>query len=314
MMTTSLLNTLLACGVALAIPGLINRVRARLAGRKGIRFAQLTFALAFAFYDVRLLLRKGAVYSPTVSALFRAAPAVYLGAAFTALLFIPVGDLAPLLSFDGDLICFAYLLALGRFALILAALDTGSSFEGMGASREALYGALAEPALLFAGATLALVCGFTSMAEVKGFVSMSGMHTAVVLLLTAYVLLKLVFVESGRVPVDDPRTHLELTMIHEVMCLDYCGIDLAMIKIAGWFKTAALALLAANTALMAFDCRWWTAAPLAVLLTGAAVGVVESTRARNKLVRNTTFLLTLAALAALVFFTGYLLQSDIEIR
>ncbi len=144
--------------------------------------------------------------------------------------------------------------------------------------------------------------------------SMSGMHTAVVLLLTAYVLLKLVFVESGRVPVDDPRTHLELTMIHEVMCLDYCGIDLAMIKIAGWFKTAALALLAANTALMAFDCRWWTAAPLAVLLTGAAVGVVESTRARNKLVRNTTFLLTLAALAALVFFTGYLLQSDIEIR
>lgn len=116
MMTTSLLNTLLACGVALAIPGLINRVRARLAGRKGIRFAQH-------LYDVRLLLRKGAVYSPTVSALFRAAPAVYLGAAFTALLFIPVGDLAPLLSFDGDLICFAYLLALGRFALILAALD-----------------------------------------------------------------------------------------------------------------------------------------------------------------------------------------------
>lgn len=310
MMTTSLLNTLLACGVALAIPGLINRVRARLAGRKGIRFAQH-------LYDVRLLLRKGAVYSPTVSALFRAAPAVYLGAAFTALLFIPVGDLAPLLSFDGDLVCFAYLLALGRFALILAALDTGSSFEGMGASREALYGALAEPALLFAGATLALVCGCTSFADLTAgalSVSMSGMHTAVVLLLTAYVLLKLVFVESGRVPVDDPRTHLELTMIHEVMCLDYCGIDLAMIKIAGWFKTAALALLATDTALMAFDCRWWTAAPLAVLLTGAAVGVVESTRARNKLVRNTTFLLTLAALAALVFFTGYLLQSDIEIR
>ena len=221
----------------MAIPGLINRVRARLAGRKGIRFAQH-------LYDVRLLPRKGAVYSPTVSALFRAAPAVYLGAAFTALLFIPVGDLAPLLSFDGDLICFAYLLALGRFALILAALDTGSSFEGMGASREALYGALAEPALLFAGPRWRSCAAARSFADLTAgalFVSMSGMHTAVVLLLTAYVLLKLVFVESGRVPVDDPRTHLELTMIHEVMCLDYCGIDLAMIKIAGWFKTAALA-------------------------------------------------------------------------
>ena len=101
------LNTLLLLLAALAIPGLINRTRALLAGRKGIRFAQH-------LYDVRLLLRKGAVYSPTTTAVFRAAPSVTLGTALVAALFVPVGDLRPVLSFDGDLVAFTYLLALGR--------------------------------------------------------------------------------------------------------------------------------------------------------------------------------------------------------
>jgi len=298
------LNLLLLIAAALAIPGLINRTRALLAGRKGIRFTQH-------LYDLRLLLRKGAVYSTTTSALFRAAPSVYLGAAFTALLFIPVGNLRPVLSFDGDLAAFAYTLALGRTALVLAALDTGSSFEGMGASRETLYGALAEPALLLILATLALVSGCTSFAAVFGPEGAPALRFTVVLLLAAYVLMKLVFTESGRIPVDDPRTHLELTMIHEVMCLDYCGVDLAFIKAAGWLKTAALSMLAADAAAAAWCPHWWFTAPLAVLLTGLTVGIVESTQARNKLIRNTTFILTIAALAALVFFTGYLLQLNL---
>ena len=108
------LNTLLILLTAVCIPGLINRTRAVLAGRRGIRFAQH-------LYDVRLLLRKGAVYSTTASALFRAVPSVYLGSAIVAALFIPVGELKSLLSFDGDIVCFAYLMALGRFALILGA-------------------------------------------------------------------------------------------------------------------------------------------------------------------------------------------------
>ena len=303
----ALFNTLLVLLAALAIPGLINRVRARLAGRKGIRFAQH-------LYDVRLLLGKGAVYSSTTSALFRAAPSVYLGATLVAALLIPVGNLEPLLSFDGDLVAFAYLLALGRVALVLAAMDTGSPFEGMGASREALYGALAEPALMLSLGTLALLTGHTSFATIFAEGAAGDVQLAVVLLLTAYVLTKIVFTESGRIPVDDPRTHLELTMIHEVMCLDYCGVDLAFIKMAGWLKTAALSMLAANAVAAACWPRWWVAAPLAVLLTGLSVGVVESTQARNKLARNTTFILTLAALAALVFFTGYLLQLNIGIQ
>lgn len=299
-----LLDILLILLVAAAIPGVINRTRARLAGRKGIRFLQH-------LYDVRLLLRKGAVYSTTTSPLFRAVPSVYLGAALVAVLFIPVGDLPPVLAFDGDLIAFAYTLALGRTALILGAMDTGSPFEGMGASREALYGALVEPSLMLAAGTLALLTGHTSFARIFDPDVLPGARFAVVLLLTAYVLMKIVFTESGRVPVDDPRTHLELTMIHEVMCLDYCGVDLAMIQLGGWLKTALFSLLAADTLAAAFCLRWWVAAPLAVALTGLAVGVVESTQARNKLVRNTTFLLTVAALAALAFFTGYLLQLNI---
>lgn len=301
------LNTLLILLTAVCIPGLINRTRAVLAGRRGIRFAQH-------LYDVRLLLRKGAVYSTTPSALFRAVPSVYLGSAIVAALFIPIGELKPLLSFNGDIVCFAYLTALGRFALILAAMDTGSSFEGMGASREALYGALVEPAFMLTGGTLALMSGHMSFARIFAHAPTGDLQLTVLLLLTAYLLVKIVFTESGRVPVDDPRTHLELTMIHEVMCLDYCGIDLGMIKIAGWLKTAALSMLAADAVTAAICHHWWAAAPLAIAITGLSVGVVESTQARNKLSRNATFILTIAALAALVFFTGYLLQQNISIR
>lgn len=301
------LNTLLLLLTALAIPGLINRTRTRLAGRKGIRFAQH-------LYDVTLLLRKGAVYSTTTSALFRIAPSVSLGSALVAALFIPVGDLQPVLSFDGDLVAFAYLLALGRLAIILAAMDTGSSFEGMGASREALYGALVEPALMLVFGTLALISGFTSFASIFSTEIGEDTQLIVVLLLVAYILTKIVFTESGRIPVDDPRTHLELTMIHEVMCLDYCGVDLAFIKMGTWLKTAAFSLLAADAVAAAFCPRWWIAAPLAVLLTGISVGVVESTQARNKLARNTTFILTVAALAALVYFTAYLLRLNIVVQ
>ena len=109
-----------------------------------------------------------------------------------------------------------------RVALILAAMDTGSSFEGMGASREALYGALVEPALMLVFGTLALLSGYTSFDAIFSGDAVNGVQLVVVLLLAAYVLVKIVFTEAGRVPVDDPRTHLELTMIHEVMCLDYC--------------------------------------------------------------------------------------------
>ena len=301
-----LLNTLLMIVVALSITGVINRTRAVLAGRQGMPFLQH-------IYNVRLLLRKGAVYSHTTSVLFRIAPAVYLAAAVVAMLMIPVSDLYPLISFDGDIICLAYTLALARVAIILAAMDTGSSFEGMGAAREALYGALIEPALMIGFATLAMFCGYMSLADIFEHEQSFDLHYTIVMFLTAYLFVKITFVEAGRVPVDDPRTHLELTMIHEVMCLDYCGIDLAMIQIAGWLKTACFAMIAANAIAATCCFHWWFAVPLAILLTGLSIGIVESTQARNKLARNTTFIVTISALSALIFFIGYLLQLNINI-
>ncbi len=300
-----LLNTLLMIVVALSITGVINRTRATLAGRKGLPFLQH-------IYNVRLLLRKGSVYSHTTSILFRIAPTVYLATAIIAALMIPVADLYPLISFEGDVIALAYTLALSRVAIILAAMDTGSSFEGMGASREALYGALIEPALMIGFATLAMFCGYTSLADIFEHEQSFDLHYTIVMILTAYLFVNITFIESGRVPVDDPKTHLELTMIHEVMCLDYSGIDLAMIQIAGWLKTACFAMIAANAIAATCCFHWWFATPLAILLTGISVGVVESTQARNKLTRNITFIVTVSATAALIFFIGFLLQLNIN--
>ena len=305
-MLVKLLNTLLMIVVALSITGVINRTRAVLAGRKGIRFFQH-------IYNVQLQLRKGSVYSTTTTALFRIAPCVYLGAAVVAFLFIPVADLEPMLSFHGDIILVAYLLALSRVVIILAAMDTGSSFEGMGAAREALYGALVEPALMMAMATLALFCGYSSFADIFSTAQELNMNLTVVLLLVAYVFVVILFIEAGRVPVDDPKTHLELTMIHEVMCLDYSGVDMAFIHIAGWLKNAIFAVIAANAVAVAFSFHWQFAVPLAILGAGLSIGIVESLRARNKLSRNTTFILTIVAMSALVLLTGFLLIQNIEI-
>jgi formate hydrogenlyase subunit 4 len=300
------LNTLLIIVTALAIPGVINRTRTILAGRKGLPFTQH-------LRNVNVLLRKGAVYSTTTTALFRIAPAIYLGAAIVATLMIPVADLYPLISFEGDVICFAYTLALARVAIILAAMDTGSSFEGMGAAREALYGALVEPALMMGMATLALFCGYSSFAEIFSTAQEMSLNVTIVMLLVAYVFGVIMIIEAGRVPVDDPKTHLELTMIHEVMCLDYSGVDMALIHIAGWIKNAIFAIIAANAIAVVFSFHWWFAAPLAVLAMGITIGVIESFRARHKLSRNVTFILTIVALSALVLLTGFLLIQNIEI-
>lgn len=305
-MLAMILNTLLMLAVAVSITGVINRTRAVLAGRKGLRFFQHLF-------DAKVLLGKGAVYSPTTGILFRLAPCVCLASSLAAFLFIPVADLDPLLSFDGDVVMVAYLLALSRVSLILAALDTGSSFEGMGASREALYGALVEPAIMLSMATLAMLSGYTSLADIFSTARSLDVNLTIVVLLAAYVFIKIMFVEAGRVPVDDPRTHLELTMIHEVMCLDYSGIDLAMIQIAGWLKTAVFAMIAADAVAAAVCFDWLLAAPLAVVAAGLSVGITESMRARNKLARNSTYILTVTAMSALIFLVGYLLSQNIEI-
>src|SRR5581483_9501405 len=193
------------------LPGVINRVKAAFAGRRGPPVLQL-------YFDLWKLLRKGAVYSVTTTWIFRAGPVVTLAALLVAALLLPFGGGLPApAAFPGDVVLFAYLLGAGRFATVLAALDTGSSFEGMGASREVTFAALAEPALFLSIAGLALARGTLSWtAMLSG--QMPAWHLygpAFAMLIGALILVALA--ENSRIPFDDPNTHLELTMVHEVM-------------------------------------------------------------------------------------------------
>ena len=291
--------------VALMLPGIIVRTRALLAGRKGAPFYQHISRLG-------ALLCKAPVYSSATGFVFRLAPVVYLASTVAAMLLVPVGDFSAVLAFNGDIVLFCYLLALGRVMLILAAMETGSSIDGMGASREALYGALLEPALFLVAGTLALVSDSLSFSQVFAGVGSGTPEMVVVMVLVMYALFKIMLVEAGRIPVDDPRTHLELTMIHEAMVLDYSGFDLALITLAGWIKAGLLAVLAASAFASVLD--WDTIVVLLLgLAAGLAIGIVESFLARSRKARNSTYIVTILAVALVAFVIAFLLLNQIRI-
>ncbi len=260
--------------------GVINRVKAALAGRTGRPLFQV-------YFDLFKLLQKGAVYSRTTSAVFRLGPPVVLASTLAALTLMPMAGTPALLSFEGDVILFVYLLGLGRMALLLAALDTGSAFEGMGASREAAFSTLAEPALLLL---------FLALAEPSRSLSLTGIfaadsamfwpEAAPLLILAVISLFVLLLLENCRIPFDDPNTHLELTMIHEVMILDHSGPDLALLEYASALKLWILGTLLINVVLQGTPLTqpWAPALALGLLLLLAVViGVVESSMARLRL-------------------------------
>ncbi|HTL05957.1 MAG TPA: NADH-quinone oxidoreductase subunit H, partial [Gemmatimonadales bacterium] len=206
-------SLLLVLVLAPALPGIANRVKSALTGRRGAPVLQL-------YADLARLWRKGVVYSRTTTLVFRVAPVVVLATVLLAALLLPLDGRAALLGFPGDLVAFAGLLALGRFALVLAALDTGSSFEGMGASREATIAAFAEPALLLCFTVLVLATGQPQLSVMLGRpLAAAWVPEAPSLVLAAASLFVVTLAETCRVPVDDPLTHLELTMVHEVMVL-----------------------------------------------------------------------------------------------
>jgi len=278
----SLVSLLLALLLSPLLFGVINRTKAFFAGRRGQPLLQM-------YYDLGKLFRKGAVYSRTTSWVFRAGPLVGLAAVAGALLLVPFGGARAVLSFDGDLILFAYWLGLMRFFTVLAALDTGSAFEGMGASREVQFSVLAEPALLLGLAAAARQTGHLSLSDMYAAFPAGTIITANPALLLVGAALVLVYLaENARIPVDDPNTHLELTMIHEVMVLDHGGPDLGLILYGAALKLWVLGALVAG---LIFPVRTGHAAlDLAAGLAGLFVvavltGVVESVMARLRLVR-----------------------------
>jgi formate hydrogenlyase subunit 4 len=214
---------------------------------------------------------------------------VGLAAVLTAGTMLPVAGQPALLAFPGDFVLFAYLLALARFATALAALDTGSSFEGMGAAREVSFSSMAEPALFLVLVVMARATGSLSLSGMLGpALAPAWRAAAPALLLSAIALFVVALAENSRIPVDDPNTHLELTMIHEVMVLDHSGPDLAFILYGASVKLFLFgALLVRLVADVSVAGLWAAEAGFVLELLGFAilVGIVESVMARLRLAR-----------------------------
>jgi formate hydrogenlyase subunit 4 len=281
---------------ALLFPGIISWVKARLVGRKGP-------SLFLPYFQVLRLLKKGSVYSRTTGFLFGFAPVLNLSVMLVAILFLPLGGTKGLLSFTGDFVFVAYLFALGRFFMVLAAMDTGSGFEGMGANREALYGMLVEPAFFLIIGTLALLTGYTSFYNLFDTFHNSGFINNAIALLMAYVLIWVSMVENSRLPVDDPKTHLELTMVHEVMILDHSGFDLALFHIANALRFAFFGILITNLMIPSGSSALFflSAYLLFQAVYASLVGGLETFRARNKIAKNPQWIITLSAIGILIF-------------
>lgn len=257
-----------------------------------------------AYRDLWKLLHKGVVYSRTTTWVFVAGPIIGLACVASSLLIVPLGGVPGILTFPGDFFLLAYLLGLMRFFTITAALDTGSSFEGMGGSREAFYSALAEPALLISMVVLTAHSDSLSLSVMYAGVTWNAMTSLAgpALLLVTAALLIVFLTENARIPVDDPNTHLELTMIHEVMVLDHGGPDLAMIEYGAMLKMWVLGSLLVGI-LVPVRSDWWgvdLAAGLAGMVALAVlVGGIESVIARLRLVRVPQFLVAASVLSIL---------------
>ena len=296
----SFVPLLLALVLSPLLPGVINRTKALFAGRRGQPLLQT-------YFDLWKLLRKGAVYSRTTTWVFRAGPIIGLAAMLTAAMLMPLGNVPALIAFPLDLLLFAGLLGVVRFFIVVAALDTGSSFEGMGASREVFFSALAEPALLAALVTLARQADSLSLSTMFGPVSgMHWLHSGPLLALVVIALMIVLLAENARIPVDDPNTHLELTMIHEVMVLDHGGPDFAFILYSAALKLWLFAALIVGMVLPDTGNVWVNILLAAggMLVVAVVVGVIESIMARLRLVIVPQLLVGAGALAAVAFLLG----------
>ncbi|MDD3097188.1 MAG: NADH-quinone oxidoreductase subunit H [Candidatus Cloacimonetes bacterium] len=284
----------------LFMSGLISRVKAIMVGRKGQSLLQ-------PYYHFLKLLRKEEVISSSASFITRLAPSIALSATLCAALFVPVGRSSSLLSFQGDFILVLYLLALAKGIMVFAAMDSGSSFEGMGASREISFTAFLEPAFMLIMAGLIFTSGFTSLNSLLDsyIINNHEVWSLVVGAFTIFALFIMLLVESARVPFDDPNTHLELTMIHEVMILDYSGFSLGLIHYTAALKMLIYASLIAQI-MIPQNAQWhmgWYL--LCILGLGLVTGIVESMMARFRMNRNLELVLvplsiSVLAIAALI--------------
>jgi len=305
----SLVQLILLLAVAPLLSGFIRKLKARLQTRRGPSIFQ-------PYRDLYKLLRKGMVIPNTASWLFTATPYFVFLTAILAGLMIPMVSAEAPLGLYGGVLAVVYLLGLGRFLTALGGLDTGSSFGGLGSSREMTISALAEPAMMLAIFTVAIGAGSTSLSEiVKAAVGQQWRFLAPSQMLAFAALFLVLIAETGRIPVDNPATHLELTMIHEAMILEYSGQYLALIEWGGGIKQLLLMMLLIN-------CFWpfglETGWSIAGVLTGfgylllklialsCAIVLVETTNAKMRLFRVPELLAVAFTLGALALVSTFL--------
>ena len=219
---------LLVLGLAPLLVGFTRKVKARLLGRQGPPLLQ-------PYLDLMRLIRKEVVLADNASWLFRSAPYLIFAATWVAAALVPTFATGLYFSWSADLIAITALLGSARFFLALAGMDVGTSFGGLGSSREMMFASLAEPAMILIVFTVALVAGSTQLSTVAGFMlTHASLRVSLGLALVALIIVAIA--ENARIPVDNPATHLELTMVHEAMVLEYSGRHLAVIELAAALK------------------------------------------------------------------------------
>ncbi len=294
-MNESIIIWVVAMLLAPFFSAVILKVKAFFGGKKGP-------PLLINYYTLVKLFKKGSVYSNSTTFIFKLGPMVSLASAVTVLMFLPIAGQNPVFSFNGDIIFVLYLLGLGRFFTIAAAMDTASPFEGMGAAREAYFPIICEATLFMILILFYIMTGDLSLASYfSGSNTLGLWQTAgspmLFVVISFFIIL---LTENSRVPVDDPATHLELTMIHEVMVLDHSGPDLGLIELGSFCK---LFFYSAIVAQLVFPFELGSPALNICMFIGAlmlvyvAVGITESVIARYRMDRVPKFVLTAFALA-----------------
>lgn len=290
-----LINIIILLTVPFIFIGIINKVKAFWAGRKGASIFQ-------PFYDFIRLIKKGIIVNNAASIIFQIAPAVTFASILFAGLLVPIINFQSIISFEGNFILFAYILGLGKLFSLIGAMDTGSSFEGMGASREASFSTIVEPAFFIIMASIIALTGNYTFESFSMILQKAGAYGVLIIIIAVIALFIMLLFEGCRVPVDDPNTHLELTMIHEVMVLDNSGIDLGLILYGSAMKMLIFASLIANILIppnlgILISLLLYSGI---ILLIAAIIGTIESSIARLRMSHVFEFIFVMSSLSLVV--------------
>ena len=290
-----IINLIILLIVPFLMAGVIKKTKAFWGGRKGASVFQ-------PLYDFIKLMKKDFVISKTTSTVFKIAPVIQIASVLFAAMFVPLAYGSAFLNVSAGLIIFAYTLSLGKFASLISAMDTGSSFEGMGASREACFTAIVEPAFFMLIASIMALTGTTTFDSLRNILANAGSYGILIIIFAAVVLFIMILIEGSRVPVDDPATHLELTMIHEVMILDNSGSDLALFSWANGIKMLLLSSLIAFMVIPAGLNEWLSIGLylLIMFIISVLIGTIESAMARFRMSHVFEFVFVMSSFALVV--------------